>query len=332
MATLATNNLTYLDIQKRLDPKDKVAMIIEMLSQTNEVLMDMTAIQGNLKTGLRTTLRTGLPSVYWKLLNQGVKTSKSTTAQVDINSGTLQAWSEPEKELCDLGGNTNQVRLSEAAAFIEAMNQEMARTVFYGNSAVNPERFTGLSPVYSSKSAPSGKNIIDAGGTGSDNMSAWLVVWDENKITGFYPDGTTYGLVHKDFGTEVIETGPNSSERMEVYREKWEWKCGIAVRDWRYAVRIANIDSSALVKNDADSAKLLKLMAKATHRIHNLNGKACWYMNRTAIQELDNQRLDRVKDGGGITYKDVDGKNVYSFRGIPIRVCDALTETESQVE
>ena len=329
MATLGERNLTYADIQKRLAPDDKISMIIEMLSQTNEILMDMTTVPGNLQTGYRTTVRTGLPDVYWKLFNKGVKISKSTTAQIDINSGTLQAWCEIERELAELGGNTAQVRLSEANAFIEAMNQEMATSVFYGNSLTDPEQFNGLSPVYSSLSAPSGANIIDAGGTGSDNSSLWLVVWNENTITGFYPKGSSYGLVHEDKGLRVIEDG---DERKEVYTDKWEWKVGVAVRDWRYAVRIANIDISELVDNTANAAKLTRHLTRAVHRVHGLRmGKACIYGNRTVIEELDLQRQDLVKSGGGLTYTNVDGMPVYSFRGIPIRTVDALTQTEGRV-
>ena len=80
MATLAQSVLTLADWAKRLDPDGKVPAIVEMLSQTNEVLADMLFKEGNLPTGERTTIRTGLPSVYWRLLNQGVAPSKSTTA------------------------------------------------------------------------------------------------------------------------------------------------------------------------------------------------------------------------------------------------------------
>jgi hypothetical protein len=46
---------------------------------------------------------------------------------------------------------------------------------------------------------------------------------------------------------------------------------------------------------------------------------------------LDIQRRDDVISGGGLVYADVDGKLVPTFRGIPIRVCDALIETEAVI-
>ena len=40
----------------------------------------------------------------------------------------LEAWSEVDKDLAELNGNVGSFRLSEAKAFLEAMNQEFAQT------------------------------------------------------------------------------------------------------------------------------------------------------------------------------------------------------------
>ncbi len=167
MAILGGTALTYADWAKRIDDDGKVATIINLLSQTNEILDDMLVVEGNLPTGHKTTVRTGLPSATWRLLNYGVIKTKSTTAQVTDNCGMLEAYSEIDKDLADLNGNTAEFRLSEDMAFLEGMNQQMASTLFYGNIAVNPERFTGLAPRYNSVStatAQTAANVIDAGG------------------------------------------------------------------------------------------------------------------------------------------------------------------------
>jgi hypothetical protein len=52
-------------------------MIIEMLSQTNEIMIDMLVIEGNLPTGHKSTVRTGLPTATWRLLNYGIVPTKS---------------------------------------------------------------------------------------------------------------------------------------------------------------------------------------------------------------------------------------------------------------
>lgn len=333
MSVLGANVLTLADWAKRLDPDGKVPEIVEMLSQTNEILLDMQWKEGNLPTGDRTTIRTGLPTVAWRLINQGVQPSKSTTAQVDEACGLMEAWSEVDKELAILNGNTSAFRLSEGAAYVEAMNQEMAATLIYGNSSTAPEEFTGLAARYSSLSAANGQNIVDAGGTdSSDSCSIWLICWGPSTIHGIFPKGTKAGLEHFDHGEVTVETTAGiAGTRMRAFQDQWTWKCGVALRDWRYVVRIANIDKSALVAETAN-ADLTKQMTKALWRLPSRGmGKCAFYMNRTVGEFLDIQRQIAVKAGGQLGYENVDGKFVPSFRGIPLRTLDCLLETESRV-
>lgn len=332
MALLGANLLTLADWAKRLDPDGKTPAIVELLSQMNEILDDMMWAEGNLPTGHRVTVRTGLPTVFWRLLNMGVPGSKSTTAQIDEQCGMLEAWSEIDKDLAELNGNTAAFRLSEASAFIEAMNQTMATALFYGNAAVNPEQINGLSVRYSSKSANNGSNIIDGGGVSSDNASIWLVIWGPASIFGVFPKASKAGLIHEDDGLVTIETVAGiAGNRMKGYRDHWQWKCGIALKDWRYVSRLANLDTANLVAQTS-AADLVKGMIKQIHRIPNLKmGKAAFYMNRTCFEMLDIQRRDDVQTGGQLKYDQVDGVMAPTFRGIPLRKVDALLTSEAQV-
>jgi hypothetical protein len=332
MATaLAVTSLTLLDWAKRLDPDGKVPVIVELLSQTNEILEDMTFVEGNLPTGHRVTIRTGLPTVYWRLLNQGVLTSKSRTAQVDENCGMLEGWSEVDKDLLMLNGNTAAFRLSEARAYLEAMNQEMASTLFYGNAGLAPEEFTGLSARYSLSTAGNGKNVIKGGGSGSDNSSMWLICWGPETVFGLFPKGSKAGLIHEDKGEQVIQNaGGVTGAKMVAMTDRFQWKAGLCVKDWRYVVRICNIDISDLVANAGSQAVLLNFMAKAIHRIPSLGmGRPVFYANRTVLEMLDIQQTAAVSAGGGLTFDNVDGKRKATFRGIPIKTCDALLEAET---
>ena len=333
MSTLNANILTLADWAKRLEPNGGITTsIVELLSQTNEILEDMLFVEGNLATGHRTTVRTGLPTVAWRLLNQGVSTSKSTTAQIDEGIGMLEAWSEVDEDLAALNGNTNEFRLSEAQAFIEAMNQEMASTLFYGNSSISPEEFTGLSIRYSDPAATNGQNVIDAGSSDTDNSSIWLVVWGSQSVFGIFPKGSQAGLQHNNLGLQTAQTSTTlGGTRLRVWQDQWKWKCGIALRDWRYVVRIGSIDISNLVAKSS-AADIIELMIKAIHRIPNIRmGRPVFYMNRTIMEMLDILRRDDVIAGGGLTWETVDGKIQYTFRGIPIRVCDALLQNETAV-
>jgi len=328
-AVLDTGGLTMADIAKRLDPNDRIARIIELLMQKNQILEDMRWIEGNLVTGNRTTVRTGLPQVFWRLLNQGVPTSKSHTAQIDEQCGMLEAYSQVDRDLAELGGNLNAVRLSEARPFIEAMNQELASTLFYG-AASSPEEFIGLAPRYSSLTAPNGSNIISAAGSGADNTSIWLIAWDEETVCGIYPKGSTAGLFHEDLGLETVENAGGVAGRlMRAYRDHWQWKAGIALKDWRYVIRICNVDVSDL--GGATPADLIDAMEQAEEIIPDELGTRAFYMNRTVRRFLRKQYRTDVASGGGLTYENVGGKRVTMFGTTPVRISDAILNTEAAV-
>jgi hypothetical protein len=331
MATVGTNLLTLADWAKRLDPDGKIPAIVEMLSQKNEVLDDMKFAEGNMPTGHRSVLRTSLPTVSWRRINEGVTPSKSTTAQIDDSCAILEAWSEVDCELAKLGGNVSSFRLSEATSFVESMSQEMASTLFYGNASTAPEEFNGLATRYSATSGANGQNIVLGGGSGSDNSSIWLVVWGSG-IHGIFPKGSQAGLKHTDHGEVTVETTAGiAGSRMRAYQDQFTWHTGLTVRDWRDAVRIPNIDISNLVAKSS-AADLFDLMIKATHRVTSLSsGTPVFYCNRTVKQMLDIQGRDDVQTGGQLSYSNVDGKPLMTFRGIPVRTVDALTEAESTV-
>lgn len=337
MATIGTSALTLTDWAKRRDPDDRVASIIELLNQSNEVLSDMLWVEGNLPTGHRTTIRTGLPSVAWRKLNYGVPQSKSTTVQVDDACGMLEAFGQVDKDLAELNGNTAQFRLSENMAFIEAMNQAMASTLFYGDSEQNPERFLGLAPRYSTISgAPNGQNIISAGSvSGGDGTSIWLVGWGENTVHGIYPKGSTAGLVHEDLGLDTVSDAAGGKYR--AYIDRYQWKCGLALRDWRYVVRIANIDVSALVADTAGtSVNIINAMSRAIDRIPSFgNCRPVFYMTRTVFSMLRIHALARSSNvlaiEAGLDQFGNPIRGSMSFMGIPIRRVDAITSTEAQI-
>ncbi len=333
MATLKTNNPTLADVAKRLDPGGKVDTIVEMLNETNEILTDMTSIEGNLPTGHRTTVRTGIPQPTWRKLYGGVQPTKSTTAQVTDNTGMLEAYAEVDKALADLNGNTAAFRLSEDQAHIEGMNQEMASTLFYGNEGTEPAAFTGLAPRYNAISgATNGDNVISAQGGDSDNTSIWLVVWGPNTIHAIYPKGSKAGLSMNDKGQVTIENVDGNGGRMEAYRTHYRWDLGLTVRDWRYAVRICNIKTATLKGASPETLQksLLKYMIQASERIPAFGkGRACWYVNRTVREALRLGILEKIANN--LSWESVAGKRVMTFDDIPVRRTDALLNTEDKV-
>jgi hypothetical protein len=345
MATLGTlGKVTLLDIAKSMDPQGNVAVVAELLTQTNEILYDMPWMEGNMPTGHKGVVRTGLPTAIWRQMYQGVPPSKSVRAQIEDACGMLETRAELDKDIAELNGNSAAFRLTEASAFLEAMNQNMVSTLFYGNTATNPERFMGLAPRFGAISgAANGQNVITGGGAGSDNTSIWLVVWSSQTVTGIYPKGSKVGLVHEDLG--LIDAFDSNNARYRAYADRWQWKCGVHVKDWRYVVRIANVDVSDLVgqtgtQAPAAATAVIKLMIRAMARIPYMSmGTPVFYMTRTVKEFLAVAALDKsnaalaivpaVNQFGSVAPGWVQKET--QFFGIPCRTCDQILTTEAVV-
>lgn len=325
------DSLTLYDVAKRMDPKGQVAKIAELLTQTNEILLDMPFIEGNLPTGHKTTVRTGLPEVAWRELYGGVPQGKSTTKQVIDTCGMLEAYSLVDKKLAELNGNKASFMLSESRPFLEAMNQEMAKVLFYGKSS-EKSKIVGLTSRFSTLSgADNSENVINAGGS-SALASIWLVCLGEETVHGFYPKGSRVGL-HQDPTVELKESVTMDDGRTGHYQAlstHYIWETGLCVRDWRYVVRICNIGTSTLTKNKSSGADLVDLLDQAVEKLPNLQlGKPVIYMNRTLRSFLRRQ----IKNTSNVhlTLEDIGGRKVVAYDGIPVRMCDQLTNNEDLV-
>jgi hypothetical protein len=346
MAIQGALALTYADWAKRMDDGYRVATIIELLSQTNEILDDIMVMEGNLPTGHKTTVRTGLPQATWRLLNAGVPNAKSTTAQIVDTCGNLETYSVIDKDIADLNGNTASFRLSEVRAFLEGMSQQVASTLWYGNQHINPERFTGFAPRYSTVTAANSAtaaNVLDAGGTSTTNTSMWIVTWGSDTVHGIFPKGKMTGLQHKDMGEWPVADA--SGNTYQAYRDHFKWEIGLCLRDWRYCARIANIDVTQLT--GVSAANLINLIIRGLYRLPTAPGGATAiqtsdtprvtanmgrvviYCNRIIRTYLDLQAMN--KTNVLLRLEEFNGKVVTTFRGIPIRTSDALLNNEAQV-
>jgi hypothetical protein len=227
----------------------------------------------------------------------------------------------------------------------------MATTIFYGNQGTNPSQFTGMSPRYNTVSTTTAKNAVnclDAGGTGSTNCSIWLIGWGDMTNFGIFPQGSKAGLVFEDRG-DIVPGYDANNNPFPAYTSYFEWNAGIVTMDWRYNVRICNIDTSSFVPGlqSTAPADLFFFMSKAVVRLPTMTKRQsgitetdapdepapginpAFYCDRTAREYLD---IQAIRDKN-VLLKPTEyaGEPVVEFRGIPIRVNDALLDTESRV-
>ncbi|MCP4372969.1 MAG: hypothetical protein GY797_33410 [Deltaproteobacteria bacterium] len=341
MGALSNAWPTLLDIAKASNPDGSIAAVAEILNEQTPMLDDIPWIEANDGGSHKSTLRASIPTPTWRLFNQGVVTTKSTTKQISDVCGMLEAYAEVDAALVDINSNREAYRAQENAAHIEGMSQELISTLIYGDTDVDPEKFIGLAPRYYTLSgATTSGNLLTAGGSGSDNTSMWLIGWGPNTVHGIYPKGTEAGLGYEDKG-QVTAIDSSNNGKYEVYRSHYKWKPGLVVRDWRSVVRIPNIDvSDLLTSGDAtdNSANLIKLMVQALHKLPSTGMmRPVFYCNETVASMLDNKLMNtsnlalQLKDltgAGGIQRPDV-----LTFRGYPVRRIsdDVLLSTEATI-
>lgn len=330
---------SLLNLAKRQDPNGKIAKVVELLNKTNTILDDAYWIEGNLPTGHRTTVRSDIPHGTWRKFNYGVKPIKSNTAQVDDVCGMLEARSLIDCKLAKLNGNSKEFMLTESSAILEGINQDLASTVFYGDLVAYPDRFNGLAVRYDVLGTPANKptansylnQVINMTGSSSNvQTSIWLVGWGPNTVHMIYPKGSTQGIESQDLGE--IDAYDENGGVYRAFANRFAVTAGMTVRDWRYVVRIANVDVAAIAADSTDA--LLKLlyrkMITAINTIPILGMcRPVIYMNRAVKNLLDIAATDKAN--AALTTSEVFGQPVTKFWGIPIKQNDALLLTEAVV-
>jgi hypothetical protein len=338
MATIGNSFINLIDLYKGAGGSDAaLGEVVEVLRQLNPILDDAVTVPANMGTIHRHTVRTGLPDVAWGRLYQGIPQSKSTTQQVDDTTGFVEGLSTVDTRLLEISDNPGGVRLSEARSYLEAMAQEVSRGFFYHNTTSTPEKFKGLAARYSTLGGGgAGNQIVNAGGVGADNTSIWFVTWGDDYTTLIHPKGTKAGVTREDKGEQRVT---DSTGVYYVKEELFRQHIGVAVRDWRYNARIANIDLSLV---QAGSVDLYGFMRNAVYKLQGrraakmsgdvpAQGRTVIYMNRDMLQALD--AMGTNSSNGALMLKpmELQGEEVLSYRGMPIRETDSLINAESVV-
>lgn len=342
MAELGLINPSLIDVLSRTDPDGNISTIIEVAEKTNPIIQHAVYQECNDGSKHRSVIRTGIPEPAFRRYNQGVQPSKSTTVPVEDTTGMIEDYCEVDKALADMSGNANAFRASEAAAKLQGFNNFVAHNMFYGDTKVTPEGFMGLDARFNDATATSARQIIDAGGTGSDNASAWFVTWGPRGAQLLYPKGSAVGFQHNDRGQTTKQEGSGSTRKLqEIYLDHMKWDLGMSLGDWRSCSRVANIDISALTKDAQTGADLLDLLIDAEEQLDTsaavgvdmegnlVEGKTVLYVSRTVAKFMRKQALNKANVN--LTVEKVAGRRVTMWGDYEVARIDALKETEAQI-
>lgn len=332
MATLGDNQASWKYYASQLDPDGKAARIIDVLTKQNDIIDDMYVIPGNKEYGLQTTKLAGTPTVAIRGVNQTIQASVGAFDQLKVEAALFTALGLVDKELVDAAEDPAGFRVNHNKTYIGAMGDKVGTELFYGSIADNAQSFNGLSHFYNATAtADYGNYVVKAGGIDTDNRSLWLIDWGEDSVCGFYPKNTQVGLQHTDFGVDLIKMADGG--HWPAYRDLWEWRTGIAVRDHRKIVRVCNIDKSALatIGSGSDtSADLLNLMIEAIGLIPKISPNARFYCGRSIKTALAKKAIG--KTNAFLTMEEMANKQITpSFLGVPIRLCEALDTDEALI-
>jgi hypothetical protein len=262
--------------------------------------------------------------VTWRKLNRGVQPSKFTTVQVSDTCGMATILSKADKNIVELNGGTAQARLKQEKPFITALREDVTSGFFYYDTDTDPEKFLGLAARYPYSDA---SNVVDAGGSGSDVTSIWLVVWGEDTVHMVFPKGSKAGVEVLDIGKGepiMVDDDQTPAGQFLAYCNWYEWKIGLVVKDWRYVVRICNIETSG-----TDNTFNHQDLIEAYNLIPDIGaGKPAIYCNKTIKTQMDKAATDS-QNRIFTQVKDAFGRPVTEFFGIPIRKCDLILNTET---
>jgi hypothetical protein len=131
----------------------------------------------------------------------------------------------------------------------------------------------------------------------------------------------------------------------QAYRDHFKWEIGYVLRDWRYVVRIPNIDVTQLT--GVSAANLINLLVRGLYRLPTApaqataiqtsdtpevrasQGRTVIYANRIVRTYLDLQAMN--KTNVLLRLEEFDGKVITTFRGVPVRTVDAILSNEARV-
>lgn len=323
-----TGLATMYDIaqQYRSAGNEAAAQVVELQAKTNrlwEVFPMRTCNSGSVEKAL---IRTSLPDVAWRIINRGVAPTKSSTGQASFTAGGVEAIAQIDERLMKLNKNSNTYRLNENYAHQEAMSQKMSTTFFYGDEQINPAGFTGLGAFYYDKAGQDeiyANQIVDAGGTGNNLTSLWVVTFAPDTVYGITPEGVPGGYSYRDNGR--VKVRDENNLEYWGYESQYNWDVGLCVRDPRYVARLANIDTTNTSSTDFID-KLIEVYDCIENPDH---GRTVILCNRK-VQTMLNI-IAQKKNNVNLSLEDFGGKRIQHFWGSPILRNDAILSTESKV-
>lgn len=321
MATVAVQNmLTMVELAKNIAPNGQLHKVAEILRRVNYIWDDIPWFEANDVFSHVTAQEFSEPAGELRTLNDGVGTEDVQTVNIRDVLCMLETYCDSDIALVNAAPNPTAFRNGRARRFIRGISKTFISNLFYGNNSTNSKSFNGAAVRLN---ALSDVNVIGGGGTGSDLTSVYVMQFGEGKAWCGFPRGSGLGVEHRDLGEVTAITA--AGKKFQAYRDWFKVHGGLVVENIKCIGRYCNIETTGTT-NTFDEDYLIELM----NLMEDDWAGAGIYVNQTVMTQME----IRVKDKTNVNYAYADGLApgpVLTFKGVPVRKCEAILNTEDAV-
>lgn len=314
MATiLSTSHLNLAEAQKRA-LYDGSRNILAELEQTHEILRVAPWYPSSNGTIHKYVKAKKLGAGGFVDINGAIPTLSSETDVEIMQICDYEGLSKVDEKLLSDCENPKGVRDSEDLMNAEGMMCDWESKVIYGDAD-----FKGLAML---RPAVEAKRVWDAGASGSNCTSAWLVEWGDHGVNFRYPNAAQPGLINEDRGRSLVNA-PNGAGEYYAWVRFFAIKAGLHVYNEKCLLRMASIATTGTT-NLFNTKMAIEMKATLPHK-----GKyATWLVNSTVYAQMENELYNKAN--AQYSRKDIEGFGpILECLGIPVICVDAIVDTEA---
>jgi hypothetical protein len=313
---------TLLDIVKR-NGSDS---IVGLIDETTRVVPELSGIHPDTGKALpgvadartikginyKTLIRTALPVVGFRDVNQGIPRTQSTYENRLVETFLMNPRWGVDKALADMCEDGWQALMAdEAFAHIEAANQQLGRQFYYGTNTAFSGALKGFAGLLNSYDATN--MVVDAGGTtDSTASSVWAVRFGPQRVQWVWGGN---GMLEPSEVSERNMRDADGNEFTGLHQELLA-RPGLQVSSTRFVARIKKLTEDA--GKGLTDALMNRLLEKFPVGVR----PDVIFMSKRSRRQLRNSR----------TAVNVDGREAaqpMDFDGIPIVPTESLLDTET---
>lgn len=345
--TVGSGATSLVDLCKGREGNERDVQLINMMSETHNLFADIRWKVCNSGATHKATIITKLPEAHMRRLYKGFKVSKGGRAQVTEDTGMAGTACVIDYKEFELNGKNADWLTQNVRMGTDALSYKVAHELFYGDRDKNPESINGLckrmgkcngtDKLKSSYNVMSAMDISDSTKETAvkkltDLTSIYFVGHGDMGFYGLVPQGGSSVIHNNTVGLDekhLVEDDEHN--RYPAIEVQLGMDYGCCLNDFRYAARLANISVASLEQGSATYIDLWEKLTRMYYKINKYKGSAAWsiYVNAEIFTYLDLQAQKKVSPT--LTYQTIDGKEILSYRGIPIKEDEAIVVGEQFV-